>query len=94
MIKQHGTLMTNILRLLNEGGIHSMAELARRLEVSEALVTAMTEDLTRRGYLTALSMGCTTACAKCPLAGVCATPSRPTNARTFALATKGRAAVN
>lgn len=86
--------MTNILRLLSEGGIHSMAELARRLEVSEALVTAMTEDLTRRGYLTALSMGCTTGCEKCPLAGVCATPSQPTGARTFALAAKGRSAVS
>lgn len=83
-----GTLLTGMLRLLNEGGIHSTAELARRLGVSEALVVAMADDLTRRGYLTSPEMGCTTTCDGCGLARACAIAG----AGLLTLTAKGRRA--
>jgi hypothetical protein len=70
-----------MLRLLDEGGVHSTAELARGLRVSEGLVAAMTEDLARRGYLARVGADCATACGtspagsdRCALSGVCAGP--------------------
>ena len=54
-------MLNDLLRLLGDGGIHSTAELARRLGVNEPLVTAMTGDLTRRGYLAPVDTGCGTA---------------------------------
>ncbi|PKO22409.1 MAG: hypothetical protein CVU38_09530 [Chloroflexi bacterium HGW-Chloroflexi-1] len=89
-----GSLLTEVLRLLNEGGIHSTAELARRLDTREALVAAMAEDLAGRGYLELLADDCATACDGCALSGSCAMPGEPGAAtRTFALTTKGRRAV-
>jgi hypothetical protein len=77
-----------MLRLLNEGGIHSTAELARRLGVGEELVGAMTDDLARRGYLTSPEMGRATVCDGCALAGTCTTAGTP----LLALTVKGRRA--
>jgi Mn-dependent DtxR family transcriptional regulator len=65
-------VLNEVLRLLAEGGVHSTAELARRLEVSEELVTTMVEDLARRGYLTRLTLDCRIACKGCSLAHTCA----------------------
>ena len=88
-----GSLLTEVLRLLSEGGIHSTAELARRLDTREALVAAMAEDLAHRGYLDPLPGGCATACDGCALSGSCAMPGEPgAAARTFALTAKGRRA--
>ncbi len=42
-------MLNDLLRLLGDGGIHSTAELARRLGVNEMLLATMTADLTRRG---------------------------------------------
>ncbi len=58
-------LLTEMLQLLVDGGLHSTAELARRLDVSVGLVTAMTDDLVRRGYLTEVGTTCATGCAGC-----------------------------
>ena len=65
-------MLNDLLRLLGDGGIHSTAELARRLGVNEALLATMTGDLTRRGYLAALDMSCATACDGCGIAAACA----------------------
>ncbi len=64
-------MLREMLRLLEDGGIHSVAELAQRLEVSPELVRLMAEDLVRRGYLSAVGDGCSTPCAGCQLAGMC-----------------------
>jgi hypothetical protein len=87
-------MLNDLLRLLGDGGIHSTAELARRLGVSEALVSAMTSDLTRRGYLAALDTGCATACDGCGLSAACAAPGEPSaHASLLALTPKGQRAV-
>ncbi len=67
-------LLTEMLQLLVDGGLHSTAELARRLGVSEGLVAAMTEDLARRGYLAAVRGHCDTACAGCGIQAACVEP--------------------
>jgi hypothetical protein len=85
-------MLNDLLRLLGDGGIHSTAELARRLGVNEALVTTMTGDLTRRGYLSALNTSCATACDGCGLTAACAAPGEATShASLLALTPKGRA---
>jgi FeoC like transcriptional regulator len=80
-----------MLQLLDEGGIHSTAELARRLEISEGLITAMAGDLTHHGYLTPVESGCGTSCSGCWTAGSC---YRPAVAPMLALTAKGRQAAH
>ncbi len=66
--------------MLGEGGVHTPAELANRLDVSEGLVEHMLADLSRMGYLRSVSSGtCQTLasgapepCGDCPLSGTCA----------------------
>ena len=81
-------MLNDLLRLLGDGGIHSTAELARRLGVNETMVTALTGDLTRRGYLAALDMGCATACDGCGMGAACSEPRAP----LLTLTAKGQAA--
>ena len=81
-------MLNDLLRLLSDGGIHSTAELARRLGVNEALLATMTGDLTRRGYLAALDMGCATACDGCGMGATCSDPRAP----LLTLTAKGQAA--
>ena len=68
------TPMTGLLRLLSDGGLHSVTELARRLGLSEPLVAAMVADLDRRGYLAAVGDACGTACVGCGVQQACAAP--------------------
>jgi hypothetical protein len=87
-------MLNDVLRLLGDGGIHSTAELARRLGVSEELVAAMAGDLARHGYLAALDTGCSTACDGCGVAAACSVsrsdaPTLP----LMALTAKGREAI-
>ncbi len=68
--------------MLGEGGVHTPAELANRLDVSDRLVEQMLADLSRMGYLRSVSSGtCQTLpngagapepCGDCPLSGTCA----------------------
>ncbi len=60
-------MLSEMLRLLNDGGIHTTAEMAHRIGISEALAQLMMEDLTRRGYLTALETACADRCRDCAL---------------------------
>jgi hypothetical protein len=83
-------MLNDLLRLLGDGGIHSTAELARRLGVNEALVTAMTGDLTRRGYLAPVDTGCGTSCDGCGLAKACAPAPGYAPAPMLMLTAKGR----
>ena len=86
-------MLNDLLRLLGDGGIHSTAELARRLGVSETLVITMTGDLTRRGYLAVLNTSCATACDGCGIAAACAPGSPGAHAAVLALTPKGQRVV-
>ena len=88
-------MLNDLLRLLGDGGIHSTAELARRLAVTETLLAAMTGDLTRRGYLAALDTSCATACDGCGLSAACAAPGEPSaHASLLTLTPKGQRATS
>jgi hypothetical protein len=86
-------MLNDLLRLLGDGGIHSTAELARRLGVNEPLVTAMTGDLTRRGYLAPVDTGCGTSCDGCGLAKACAPAPGCAPTPMLMLTAKGRGRV-
>jgi thioredoxin reductase len=83
------TLPNRLLQMLSEGGIHSIAELARRLDTSDALVTAIAEDLTRHGYLVLVPSKCETSCSGCWAAGSCGGPEA---APLLAVTARGRRA--
>ncbi len=86
-------LLNEMLRLLGEGGLHSTAEIARRLGVGQEMVAAMADDLARRGYLVPLDAGCATGCDGCGLAHACAAPGSPAAVMPMlALTAKGRRA--
>lgn len=82
-------LPDRMLQLLEEGGIHSTVELARRLGVTEALIAAVADNLAHRGYLAPVDGGCGTSCSGCWAAGSC---DRPQATPMLALTAKGRQA--
>ena len=84
------SLPDRMLGLLEEGGIHSTAELARRLGTTETLVAALAEDLTRHGYLAPIASDCGAACRGCWAAGTCSHPEPVFP--TLALTPRGRQA--
>ncbi|TEU18597.1 MAG: hypothetical protein E3J21_05600 [Anaerolineales bacterium] len=65
-------MLEHLLSLVGQGGVHSYADLARQLDVSEALLEQMLQDLARMGYLQPVADGCETHCADCPMTGACA----------------------
>jgi hypothetical protein len=82
------SLPGRMLEILSGGGIRSTAELARRLEISEGIVTALAENLARHGYLAPVPTDCTTSCSGCWASASCGgTRSR---APMLALTPKGR----
>ena len=72
-------MLDQVLTMLGEGGVHTPAQLADRLDVSERLVEDMLADLSRMGYLRSVSSGtCQTSpadtsgpCGDCPLSATC-----------------------
>jgi hypothetical protein len=73
-------VLERLLCLLARGGVHTPAELAAELGVSESLLEQMLADLSRMGYLrpvlnpTCLPSpnGHSVLCAQCPLSSTCA----------------------
>ncbi|MFZ5918053.1 MAG: hypothetical protein ACOYZ7_14015 [Chloroflexota bacterium] len=65
-------MLDRLLKRVAQGGIHSVASLAREMDVSEPLLTQMVHDLARMGYLRPMSEGCEGGCATCPMVGSCA----------------------
>jgi len=65
-------MLSQLLELLRAGGTHRVADIARELETTPALVGAMLEDLARMGYLKRVDVECGGGCAGCSLAGLCA----------------------
>ena len=93
MSQETGNLLERMLRLLNSGGLHTVDETAGRLGVSVALVSAMMDNLARRGYLVSIDSSSATGCEGCSLTGMCATSKDTAPAsRLMALTAKGRLA--
>jgi hypothetical protein len=76
-------MLNRLLELLQAGGTHRVANLARELETTPELVEVMLEDLVRMGYLKLVGGECDGGCAGCSLAGLCATGK---DGRVWALA--------
>jgi DNA-binding Lrp family transcriptional regulator len=64
-------MLDGLLRILAGGGIYSLADLARRLDVGEELVHEMIEGLVRLGYLASLASSCGQNCGQCAQSAVC-----------------------
>jgi len=76
-----------MLRALNEGGIHSTAELARRLGLSEGMVGRWPKTWHRHGYLAGARCGCASGCTGWVPASAChldRTVERPAKRWLFA----------
>jgi hypothetical protein len=56
-------MLKKVLQEMFKGNVHSRADLARRLGISEGLLSQMMEDLARKGYLAALETP--TDCSRC-----------------------------
>ena len=68
-------MLRELMRLIAQGGPWTTETLARELDTSPDMVTAMLENLARRGYVKAVDIGCEGACAHCPMAAKCAAGS-------------------
>jgi hypothetical protein len=73
------TMLNRLLELLQAGGTHRVADLARELETTRELVEVMLDDLARMGYLKPVGGECGGGCAGCSLAGLCAAGSPSTS---------------
>ena len=64
-------MLNRLLELMRVGSTHRVAELARKLDTTPALVEAMMGDLVRMGYLRRMGGDCHERCAGCSLARSC-----------------------
>jgi hypothetical protein len=72
-------MMRKFLKIINDGGMLSLLEIARRLTISPDLVLQMAQDLAARGYLDEIGGSCETTqvgCTGCPAVSACQTPFR------------------
>ena len=68
-------MLERLLTLLRRGGTRRVADLARELDTTPALVETMLEELGRLGYLKRVAGGCGVGCSTCSMAGLCAAGS-------------------
>jgi hypothetical protein len=85
-------MLKKVLQEMFKGNVHSRADLARRLGISEGLLSQMMEDLARKGYLVVLETpsGCS-GCGGCGGSNVCNAcgSSEATILKGWALTAKG-----
>lgn len=87
-------LVARLLAILSDSRLHTTADLADQLQISEELVRVMADDLAQHGYLCQVQSDCTPTCSECGLARVCsASGSAPPAGRFFSLTAKGRRVV-
>lgn len=66
-------MLEKLLALLRQGDTYSYGELARKLDITEALLESMLETLGRMGYVRQVSMsGCAGHCQGCSQHNACA----------------------
>jgi hypothetical protein len=89
-------MLERLLDLLATGGVHTSAELAARLGVSDGLLDQMLTDLSRMGYLRQVGdAACapspdapSSRCGGCSLVGGCAGAAGKSGGRIWALTDK------
>ncbi|OGO09155.1 MAG: hypothetical protein A3K46_07895 [Chloroflexi bacterium RBG_13_60_9] len=69
-------MLSELLRVIDQSGTMSIADLARRVGIGEPLVRQALRDLERRGYLetglpASSQEGCAPACGDCPVTLMC-----------------------
>jgi hypothetical protein len=69
-------MLERLLSLVGQGGVHSYADLARQLDVSEELLEQMLQDLARMRYIQPVGACDTSKCHHCPVGGSCAMNTR------------------
>ncbi len=84
-------MLEQMLKLLSQGNLFSLEDLARKLDTSRDTVERMLGDLTRTGYLRAAARDCETSCAGCPNASACSITSPQ---KIWTLTEKGRTAAS
>lgn len=62
-------MLEQLLHHVASGGVHSYEELVRILDISEAFLEVLLEDLARLGYLRAVNQDCGDGCHSCPIGG-------------------------
>ncbi len=80
-------MLKGLLQGFTDGDIHSVAELARSLDMGGALTLQIIEDLVHRGYLQSMDLCLDAPCATCPMIGICGVSGR---LRVWALSEKGK----
>jgi DNA-binding MarR family transcriptional regulator len=86
-------MFKQVLKEIARGHAHSHADLARRLEISESMLDQMIQELTHRGYLTAISQVSTChSCSGCQLSDVCSSERSEESGlpKRWSLTAKGR----
>jgi adenine-specific DNA glycosylase len=84
-------MLQEFLTLVQAGDIHSLLDIARKMNVSIDMVRRIASDLAEKGYLEEIHLDCSEpspGCGNCPVKGGCQTA-----ARQWVLTEKGRAAV-
>lgn len=79
-------MFRNLLKLLAEGDIYNIPQLARMLGVSEEIGRMMIADLTRQGYLQTINSNCELQCKSCPISKACTLGK---NAKIWVVTEKG-----
>lgn len=64
-------MLQKLLTLISSGKTHSLKQLAQDMNVSEALVDTMLDELVRRGYLQVVSQKCGGDCRHCMAISTC-----------------------
>lgn len=86
-------MLKDILREMAKGNVRSQAELARRLEIDQAMLSHMLRELTRRGYLSSLEAtqagSCSLGCDRCGARSACGV-GEPAMPNGWVLTEKGR----
>ena len=88
-------MLKEVLREMANGNVRSQADLARRLDIDQTMLSHMMRELTMRGYLTPLaasddapSDGCSLGCSGCK--GCAIGAGQPTTPNGWVLTEKGR----
>jgi DNA-binding Lrp family transcriptional regulator len=85
-------MLHRFLDTIQSGDVQSLQEIARRLDISPAMVLQMAQDLTRKGYLQELGSDCDEpqpGCSDCAVSSSC-----QVIVRHWFLTEKGRLAVS
>lgn len=80
-------MLQRILQAVSAGGVHSLQQLARQLDISEELLESMIDELARMGYLKPLGAPCAEHCQHCPEVNGCGIGS---GGRAWALTASGK----